>query len=116
MKTKSVVYCFSGQPDQGCTELLDIVATSLVFDHTVSVVFIDDGVEHFFQSRNDEGPQDFEKTLQGIRMLEEFKIYLDAESIEERTLPRSELPIDVAVIDSTSITEIIRGCDLAFSF
>jgi tRNA 2-thiouridine synthesizing protein C len=89
-----------------------------VFEMDISVIFLDDGVYTLFKNQNPE-KLDMKPLGDGFPMLTEFdveKFYVHDESLRERGLTRDDLLMDVEVIDSARVAEIIESTGKVLPF
>ncbi len=98
-------------------ESLETVLISAAFDQDVSVVFIDDGV---FQLKKDQDTtgvnmKNFSKTFRALDGYDVEKLYVEKESLEARGLTRDDLIVDVEVLDSGKLSEIMAAQDVVIS-
>ena len=116
MKTNSVIYCFSNPLTPTSAEVLDIALTSVVFDQKIMLVFFGDAVYQLPTLTNESLTSDFGKSLNGLRMMEEFPIYVDLESLDVREIDTDNLPDYLTVTDTSTLKESLRTADLVLNF
>ena len=116
MKANSVVYCFSKPFTPTIAEALDIALTSVVFDQKIMLVFLGDGVYQLPTFTNESLTNDFEKSLNGLRMMEEFPIYVDLESLDVRGIDIDNLPDYLTITDTSTLKDSLRTADLVLNF
>ena len=98
-------------------ESLETVLISAAFDQDVSVVFIDDGV---FQLKKDQDTagvnmKNFAKTFRALDGYDVEKLYVEKESLEARGLTQDDLIVDVEVLESKELGEIMAAQDVVIS-
>jgi tRNA 2-thiouridine synthesizing protein C len=89
-----------------------------VFEMDISIVFLDDGVYTLLKNQN---PQklDMKPLGDGFPMLTEFdvkKLYVHDESLRERGLTTDDLLMNVEVIDSAQVAEILEAAGKVLPF
>ncbi len=98
-------------------ESLETVLISAAFDQDVSVVFIDDGV---FQLKKDQDTtgvnmKNFAKTFRALDGYDVERLYVEKESLEGRGLTQDDLIVDVEVLESKELGEIMAAQDVVIS-
>jgi tRNA 2-thiouridine synthesizing protein C len=89
-----------------------------VFEMNISVVFLDDGVYTLLKGQNPE-KLDMKPLGDGFPMLREFdveKFYVHDESLRERGLTTDGLLMDVEVVDSAQVAEILESAGKVLPF
>jgi tRNA 2-thiouridine synthesizing protein C len=89
-----------------------------VFEMGISVVFIDDGVYTLLKGQ-DPAKLDMKPLGDGFPMLTEFdveKFYVHDESLEERGLTTDDLLMDVEIVNSGQIAEILETAGKVLPF
>ncbi|BAF61898.1 sulfurtransferase complex subunit TusC [Candidatus Vesicomyidisocius calyptogenae] len=113
-------------------ESLEVVLVAAAFDQDVSLAFIDDGVYQIIKGQNTNGigMKNFSKTFHALGDYEINKLYVSAESLEERGLSADDLmPLvyededdnweeksSVKVVSNLEISKIMSKQDVCFSF
>ncbi|NYT52856.1 MAG: sulfurtransferase complex subunit TusC [Candidatus Vesicomyosocius endoextente] len=113
-------------------ESLEVVLVAAAFDQDVSLAFIDDGVYQIIEGQNTNGigMKNFSKTFHALGDYEINKLYVSAESLEERGLSADDLmPLvyededdnwveksSVKVVSNAEISKIMSKQDVCFSF
>ena len=74
-------------------ESLEVVLIAAAFDQDVSLAFIDDGVYQIVEGQNTDGigMKNFSKTFHALGDYDINKLYVSAESLEERGLTADDL-------------------------
>ena len=98
-------------------EMLETVLIAAAFEQDVSVIFMDDGV---FQLKKNQdtteiGMKNFSPTFRALEGYDVEKIYVEKESLAERGLTEDDLVIDVEVLDSAQLGELMDAQDVVIS-
>jgi len=98
-------------------EMLETVLIAAAFEQDVSVVFADDGVFQLKKNQDtkDIGMKNFSPTFRALEGYDVEKIYVEKESMNERGLTEDDLVIDVEVLDSTQLADLIDAQDVVIS-
>ena len=99
-------------------EALEVVLIGAAFEQDVSMAFIDDGV---FQLKKDQNTdqietKNFTKTYSALEMYDVEKLYVEKESLEERGLSEKDLSVEVKVIPSSEMKELIEDSEVILNF
>lgn len=99
-------------------ESLETVLIGAAFDQDVSMLFIDDGV---YQLKKDQNPdniefKNFSKAYRALEMYDVEKLFVEAESLQERGLSEDDLLVDVEIIDRAAVAGLISQQDVVLSF
>ena len=98
-------------------ECLEVVLVAAAFDQDVSVVFVDDGVCQLKKNQDTAaiGMKNFSNTYKALDDYDVEKIYVEAESLEERGLTTEDLIIPVEVVAADNLREIMAQQDVVIS-
>ena len=98
-------------------ESLETVLISAAFDQDVSVVFADDGVFQLKkgQDTKDINMKDFSSTFRALDGYDVEKLYVEKESLEARGLTKDDLVVDVEVLSSDELSEIMAAQDVVIT-
>jgi len=98
-------------------ECLEVVLVAAAFDQDVSVVFVDDGVCQLKKNQDTAaiGMKNFSNTYRALDDYDVEKIYVEAESLEERGLTAEDLIIPVEVVAAENLREIMAQQDVVIS-
>jgi tRNA 2-thiouridine synthesizing protein C len=98
-------------------ENLEVVLIAAAFDQDVSVVFVDDGVYQLKKGHNTDaiGMKNFSNTYRALDDYDVEKIYVEKESLEMRGLTEDDLIIDVEVLSTGELREIMDQQDVVIS-
>jgi len=98
-------------------EMLETVLIAAAFEQDVSVVFLDDGVYQLKkeQDTKDLGMKNFSPTFRALDGYDVEKLYVEKESLAARGLTEEDLVVDVEVLDSKALGEIIDAQDVVIS-
>ena len=98
-------------------EALETVLISAAFDQDVSVVFADDGVFQLKKGQDTAGinMKNFSPTFRALDGYAVEKLYVEKESLEARGLTEDDLVVDVEVLSSAELTEIMAAQDVVIT-
>ena len=98
-------------------ESLEKVLIAAAFEQDVSMVFADDGVFQIVkgQSTDGIGMKNFSPTFRALEGYEVEKLYVEKESMEARGLSEDDLIVDVEVLSSAEIQDLIDDQDVVMS-
>jgi tRNA 2-thiouridine synthesizing protein C len=99
-------------------EALEVVLIGAAFEQDVSLAFIDDGV---FQLKKNQDTSDihtknFSKIYSALEMYDVEKLYVERESMEKRGLTEDDLSVDVKIINSSEMKNLITESEVIFNF
>ena len=113
-------------------ESLEVVLIAAAFDQDVSLAFIDDGVYQIVEGQNTDGigMKNFSKTFHALGDYDINKLYVSAESLEERGLTADDLMSlvyededddweekpSVKIVSNAELTKIMSDQDVCLSF
>ena len=98
-------------------EALETVLISAAFDQDVSVVFADDGVFQLKKGQDTAGinMKNFSPTFRALDGYDVEKLYVEKESLEARGLTEDDLVVDVEVLSSAELSEIMAAQDVVIT-
>ena len=99
-------------------ESLEVVLISAAFDQDVSLAFIDDGVYQIVKGQQTKGinVKNFSPTYRALEGYDIEKLYVAKESMEERGLTEADFLVDVKVVSTTEMADIMASQDVILSF
>jgi tRNA 2-thiouridine synthesizing protein C len=99
-------------------ESLEVVLITATFDQDVSLVFMDDGVYELLKGQNTKaiGIKNFSPTYRALDGYDVEKLYVERESLEARGLSEDQLLVDVEVLSSAQMGELMAQQDVVLSF
>jgi tRNA 2-thiouridine synthesizing protein C len=99
-------------------ESLEVVLISAAFDQDVSLVFMDDGVYQIVKGQHTKAidVKNFSPTYRALEGYDIEKLYVDKESLEQRGLTEDDLLVDVQVLDSAGMAQLMAEQDVVLSF
>ena len=99
-------------------ESLEVVLITATFDQDVSLVFLDDGVYELLKGQNTKaiGIKNFSPTYRALDGYDVEKLYVERESLAARGLNEDQLLVDVEVLSSAQMGELMAGQDVVLSF
>jgi tRNA 2-thiouridine synthesizing protein C len=99
-------------------ESLEVVLITATFDQDVSLVFLDDGVYELLKGQNTKavGIKNFSPTYRALDGYDVEKLYVERESLEARGLSEDQLLVDVEVLNSAQMGELMAQQDVVLSF
>ncbi len=95
-------------------EGLEMILIMAAYEQDISVVFIDDGVYALKKGQDTEGIEikGFSKTFGALDGYDVENLYVDKISMEERGLSEDDLIVDVEILNSNEIGEIMTNQDV----
>ena len=99
-------------------ESLEVVLISAAFDQDVSLAFVEDGVWQLRKGQQTKGieTKNFSPTYRALDGYDVEKLYVDRESLEARGLSEDQLLVDVEVLSSAQMGELMAHQDVVLSF
>lgn len=99
-------------------ESLEVVLITAAFDQDVSLVFLDDGVYQMKKGQQTKGIEikNFSPTYRALEGYDVEKLYVEKESMEARGLTAEDLLVDVTVLSSAEMGELMSQQDVVLSF
>jgi len=99
-------------------ESLEVVLISAAFEQDVSLAFLDDGVYQLMKNINTEGIEmkSFSKTYRALEGYDIEKLYVERESMEMRGLTEDDLVVDVQIVSTAEMTDLMDQQDVVLSF
>lgn len=99
-------------------ESLEVVLIGAAFEQDVSLVFMDDGVYQIKKGQDTAGTEmkNFSKTYRALEMYDVEKLYVEKESMDARGLTEDDLVVDVEVLTSEQIKDLMEDQDVLLSF
>jgi len=99
-------------------ESLEVVLIGAAFEQDVSLIFMDDGVYQITKGQDTAGIEmkNFSPTYRALEMYDVEKLYVEKESMEARGLSADDFLVDVEVLDSTQIADLMEDQDVVLSF
>jgi len=99
-------------------EALEVVLITAAFDQDVSLVFLDDGVYQLKKAQQTKGIEikNFSPAYRALEGYDVEKLYVEKESLEARGLTEADLLVDVVVLSSKEMGELMNQQDVVLSF
>jgi tRNA 2-thiouridine synthesizing protein C len=99
-------------------ESLEVVLITAAFDQDVSLVFLDDGVYQLKKAQQTKGieTKNFSPAYRALEGYDIEKLYVEKESLEARGLTAADLLVDVTVLNSREMGELMNQQDVVLSF
>ena len=99
-------------------ESLEVVLITAAFDQDVSLVFLDDGVYQLKKGQQTKGieTKNFSPAYRALEGYDIEKLYVEKESMEARGLSAEDLLVDVTVLESSEMAELMDQQDVVLSF
>lgn len=99
-------------------ESLEVVLITATFDQDVSLVFLDDGVYELMKGQNTKalGIKNFSPAYRALDGYDVEKLYVERESLVARGLSEEQLLVDVEVLSSAQMGELMAEQDVVLSF
>ena len=98
-------------------ESLEVVLITAAFDQDVSLVFMDDGVFQIVKEQDTEsiGMKNFSRTYRALDGYEVEKLYVEKESLDARGLTKDDLLVDVEILNSQELGDIMAAQDVVIT-
>ena len=92
-------------------ESLEVVLITATFDQDVSLAFVDDGVYELVKGQDTKaiGIKNHSKTYRALDGYDVEKLYVERESMEARGLTEADLLVDVEVLSSAEMADLMAG-------
>ena len=99
-------------------EGLEVVLISAAFDQDVSLAFVDDGVYQLVKGQQTKGieAKNFSPAYRALEGYDIEKLYVEREALEARGLAESDLLVDIQVMSSAELAELMAAQDVLVSF
>jgi tRNA 2-thiouridine synthesizing protein C len=99
-------------------ESLEVVLIAATFDQDVSLVFADDGVYELVKGQDTKGTgiKNHSKTYRALEGYDVEKLYVERESLEARGLGEDDLIVDVEVLSTAAMADLMAEQDVVLSF
>jgi tRNA 2-thiouridine synthesizing protein C len=99
-------------------EGLEVVLISAAFEQDVSLAFVDDGVYEMKKGQDTKalGQKNFSPTYRALDGYDIEKLYVERESMEARGLTEDDLLVDVQVVSSAELADLMVEQDVVISF
>jgi len=99
-------------------EGLEVVLISAAFDQDVSLAFVDDGVYQLVKGQQTKGieSKNFSPAYRALEGYDIEKLYVEREALEARGLTEQDLLVDVQVMSSAELAELMAGQDVVIGF
>ena len=98
-------------------ESLEVVLISAAFDQDISLVFMDDGVYQIVknQETDDIGMKNFSRTYRALEGYDVEKLYVEEESMDARGLNENDLLVEVEVLNSKELGDLMNAQDVVIT-
>ena len=95
-------------------ESLETVLIAAAFDQDVSMVFMDDGVYQIVKNVDTTGinMKNFSKTYRALDGYDVEKLYVEKESLEARGLSEDDLNVDVEILTTAELSDLMDAQDV----
>jgi tRNA 2-thiouridine synthesizing protein C len=99
-------------------EGLEVVLISAAFDQDVSLAFVDDGVYQLVKGQQTKGieAKNFSPAYRALEGYDIEKLYVEREALERRGLSEEDLLVDIQVLSSGELAELMAAQDVVISF
>ena len=99
-------------------EALEVVLIGAAFEQDVSMAFLDDGVFQLKKDQNTDqiSTKNFSKTFSALEMYDVEKLYVEKESLDERGISADDLAVDVKIISSDEMKQLITDSEVILNF
>lgn len=117
---KKILFIFRHSPYQSSLtkDGFDALLAAASFEQPLSVLFIDEGVWTLknHQHANEISRKNLEKQLQSFSLYDIDEIYVDAGSLEKRSLSTSDLSVPVITLDKDAVSALFHTHKHVLSF
>lgn len=98
-------------------ESLETVLIAAAFDQDVSMVFVDDGVYQIMKNVDTTGinMKNFSKTYRALDGYDVEKLYVERESLEARGLSEDDLNVDVEILTTAELSDLMDAQDVVIT-
>jgi len=95
-------------------ESLETVLIAAAFDQDVSMVFMDDGVYQIVKNVDTTGinMKNFSKTYRALDGYDVEKLYVEKESLDARGLSEDDLNVDVEILSTAELSDLMDAQDV----
>jgi tRNA 2-thiouridine synthesizing protein C len=99
-------------------ESLEVVLITATFDQDVSLAFVDDGIYELMKGQDTQGIgiKNHSKTYRALDGYDVEKLYVERESLEARGLSEDDRLVDVEVLSSAEMADLMAEQDVVLSF
>ena len=99
-------------------EALEVLLIGAAFEQDVSMAFLDDGVFQLKKDQNTDqiNTKNFSKTFSALEMYDVEKLYVEKESLDERGISADDLAVDVKIISSDEMKQLITDSEVILNF
>lgn len=99
-------------------ESLEVVLIGAAFEQDVSMVFLDDGVYQIVKGMDTTAVEmkNFSPTYRALEMYDVEKLFVSKEALDERGLTADDLLVDVEVLDTKQMADLMDEQDVILSF
>ena len=99
-------------------EALEVVLISAAFDQDVSLAFVDDGVYQLVKGQQTKGieSKNFSPAYRALEGYDIEKLYVEREALEARGLAEEDLLVEVQVMASAELAELMAAQDVVIGF
>jgi tRNA 2-thiouridine synthesizing protein C len=99
-------------------EGLEVVLISAAFDQDVSLAFVDDGIYQLVKGQQTKAieTKNFSPAYRALEGYDIEKLYVEREALERRGLAEQDLLVDVQVLSSAELADLMAAQDVVISF
>jgi tRNA 2-thiouridine synthesizing protein C len=99
-------------------EGLEVVLAASAFDQNVSLVFMEDGVYQLVKGQDTKGVglKNFANTYRALADFDVRHLYVEMESLQERSLSANDLIVPVEIVETKRLGELMEQQDVILSF
>jgi len=118
MTTKNLIFIFRAPPYSTAKvqEGLDALLAAAVFDQSIKVIFMGDGVFQLRKNQQPDSGKNVQKMLQSLVMDDINQIFVQISALQERNLSEQDINIDCVSVSDAEIRQIMSGADHILSF
>lgn len=109
------------QPPYGSSlakEAIDVALAAGVYEQTVSVIFMGDGVWQLHEKQDSEAiaAKNLQKTISALPMYEITNIYVDSQALEQRKISETQLSMNANLLTYKEISVLLDQADVILNF
>lgn len=99
-------------------EGLEVVLAASAFDQNVSLVFMEDGVYQLVKGQDTKGigVKNFARTYRALADFDVRHLYVEMESLRERSLSANDLMVPVEIVETKRLGELMEQQDVILNF
>lgn len=118
MQSKSLLFIFGSSPygSSVAAEGIDALLAAAVFEQSVSVLFIGDGVFQLLKQQHPTGQKNISKMLKALALYEVNNIYIHADSLTSRQMILDRCVIAGETVNNQDAQKLMASADHILTF